>query len=76
VALNDILDAEDWDKIRDIFQDIYLLAFKAMDDTEKCKKAGFKLLRTLKKITIRNANMASADFKVMKETYGVICLWI
>ena len=57
-ALSEVIYWEDWSRIKKIFKELFDIGFRLIDDSnENVKKAAFSMLKSLKKITLRNGNI-------------------
>ncbi|CAI2382409.1 unnamed protein product [Moneuplotes crassus] len=73
-ALSDVISWQEWAKIKTIFSQLYELSFKGIDDpNDNVKKAAFELMKTLKKIILRNGNIYTCtNTTELKEIYAIV----
>ena len=73
-AFSDIIAKEEWHRVRPIYEKLFNIAFKLVDDVnDNVKQAAFGLLKTLKKITLRNGNVyTNTDLSEIKTIFDVV----
>ena len=73
-AFSDIIVKEEWLRVKPIFEKLFNISFKLVDDVnDNVKQAAFGLLKTLKKITLRNGNVyTNTDLAEIKTIFDVV----
>lgn len=73
-GLADIIDKGEWDKIKLVFESLFVVAFKLTDDpNDNVKRAAFLLMKSLKKLTLRNGNIYTCtDLGSLKSMYSIV----
>ena len=73
-ALSDVIYWEEWSKVKTVFSKLFDIGFKLVDDpNDNVKEAAFTLLKTMKKITLRNGNIYTCtNMTELKEIYAIV----
>ena len=73
-ALSDIIEKEEWSKVKAIFETLFVKSFKLIDDpNDNVKRGALSLLKTLKKITLRNGNIYTCtNTSELREIYAIV----
>lgn len=69
LALSDLLGQRSWKQIKPRFRDVFLYSLGLLDDTaDSVKMAAYQLIKTLKRITLKFANIyTNGDVKELEE---------